>query len=45
LGENINTLLVCDRGILGHDAPRPTLLKRRGGKSQEKAQAVHNSGS
>jgi len=43
LGENINNPLRLRSRNLGHDAPRPTLLKRRGGKSQEKTQAVHKS--
>jgi len=43
LGENINTLFICNRGIWGMQPQGPTLLKRRGGKSQEKAQAVHKS--
>lgn len=43
LGENINNPLHLHPRILGRDAPRPTLLKRRGGKSQGKGQAVHKS--
>lgn len=43
LGENINNPLNLHPRSLGHDAPRPTLLKRRGGKSQGKGEAVHNS--
>ena len=42
LGENINNPLHLHRGM-GRDAPRPTLLKRRGGKSQGKGEAVHKS--
>jgi hypothetical protein len=43
LGENINNPLYLHPRNLGRDAPRPTLLKRRGGKSQGKGEAVHNS--
>ena len=43
LGENINNPLHLHPRSLGRDAPRPTLLKRRGGKSQGKGQAVHKS--
>src|SRR5688500_2231587 len=43
LGENINDPLHLQPRNLGRDAPRPKLLKRRGGKSQEEAQAVHKS--
>jgi hypothetical protein len=41
LGENINNPLHLHPRILGRDAPRPTLLKRRGGKSQEEAGNEH----
>lgn len=37
------TLLTCRLRNLGRDAPRPTLSKRRGGKSQGKGEAVHKS--
>jgi hypothetical protein len=43
LGENINNPHHLRPRILGRDAPRPTLLKRRGGKSQGKGEAVHKS--
>ena len=43
LGDNINNPLHLHPRNLGRDAPRPTLLKRRGGKSQEKGEAVHKS--
>ena len=43
LGENINNPLRLRPRKLGRDAPRPTLLKRRGGKSQEEGEAVHKS--
>jgi hypothetical protein len=43
LGENINNPLHLHPRNLGRDAPRPTLLKRRGGKSQDKGEAVHKS--
>jgi hypothetical protein len=42
LGENINNPLHL-QPLLGRDAPRPTLLERRGGKSQGKGEAVHKS--
>ena len=43
LGENINNPLRLRPRNLGRDAPRPTLRKRRGGKSQEESEAVHKS--
>ncbi len=43
VGENINNPLHLRPRNLGRDAPRPTLLKRRGGKSQGKGEAVHKS--
>jgi hypothetical protein len=41
MGENINNPIHLQPRNLGQDAPRPTLSKRRGGKSQEEGEAVH----
>ena len=41
LGENINNPLHLQPLNLGRDAPRPTLSKRRGGKSQDTGEAMH----